>query len=71
MPRVVEGRSETLRFDVAKPLADYLSLLARTSILGVTANDVARIILTNEVQRLIDSGYHERVVPGSTMNPED
>jgi len=63
MPRQKEGEAETLRFDVAKPLADYLSLLAKNSILGVTANDVARVLLINEVQRLIDSGYHAKDVP--------
>ena len=66
MPRQKEGEVENLRFDVAKPLADYLSLLARTTILGVTANDVARVLLIQSVQQLIDTGYHAKPVPGST-----
>lgn len=63
MPKKMDGETAELRLTVPKTLAGYLSLLARDSHLGASANDIAVRLLTNEVDRLIRDGEHERKVP--------
>jgi len=63
MPKKVEGETAELRLTVPQTLAGYLSLLARDSHLGASANDIAVRLLTSEVDRLIREGEHLRKVP--------
>ena len=70
MPKNVEGETSSLRLTVSRTLAGYLSNLAKQgSHLGASSNDIAVRLLTNEVDRLIREGEHDRRIP--TREPEN
>ena len=52
-------KTELLRFRISRPLHAYLGLLARATGLGWSENEVARFILTERLQTLRGSNYHQ------------
>jgi hypothetical protein len=62
-----ENKGEPKSFQVTVPLFhyEYLTLLARRSMLGVTENDVAAHILVRELDEMFRTGYHDRHLPVS------
>ena len=67
-----EAESEDLRIRVPKALSGYRTLLARDgSILGANANDIARFLLTKEVERMFAADAHARRVPVAEAEGHD
>lgn len=52
-----------IRFTAPPKLVGYLALLARETMLGATANEVALALLTIEAERRLLSDYHKVTVP--------
>ncbi len=55
--------TKEIRFTPSPKLLGYLRLLARDTMLGATANDVAEKLLTDEAERRFLDGYHAKAVP--------
>jgi hypothetical protein len=52
-----------IQFTAPPKLVGYLTLLARDTILGSTAHEVALALLTIEAERRLLSDYHRQIVP--------
>lgn len=48
---------------VSPNLYDYLGVLARDTLLGAGANDVAEYLLTQRLEQMLDENYHQKEVP--------
>lgn len=55
--------TEDVRFTVPTLAAGYLRYLAKNTMLGATPNDVAALILTNELMRMAKEEAHKLTVP--------
>lgn len=51
-----------LKVSLPKQQHDYLTLLAKRGILGVTQPDIAAHILVRELDEMFDAGVHERKI---------
>ena len=61
----------TMRLSVSQGLHAYLSILAKTTVLGASANDVAGTILTNAAKEMREANYHEvNRVPGDEQDED-
>jgi hypothetical protein len=58
-----------IRFTAPAKLTGYLTLLARDTILGDTAHEVALALVTAEAERRLLADYHKVAVP--TAEPRD
>lgn len=63
MPKILEGETDEIKLRVPKTLIGYLSVLAKDSMMGASANDIAVHLLTKEVQRLFDGDAHSKKIP--------
>jgi len=60
----VKEETVTLRLAVSKNVYGYLRLLRRKSVLGASENDIAKYLLTKQVEQMIEQKYHlTQVVP--------
>ena len=59
----MSGSAKEIRFTPSPKLMGYLWLLARDTMLGETANDVAERLLTVEAERRFLEGYHAKTIP--------
>jgi hypothetical protein len=57
------GEPEAFQITVPKPLHEYLTWLARHSMLGRSVPDVAVQILTAAVDAMFRADYHKKDVP--------
>lgn len=58
-----KGETKPLRIAVSEKLREYLGFLSRNTILGASDNDVARYLLTQKIEEMIKSRYHETAIP--------
>lgn len=58
-----DGKTRLIRMRVSPRLFDYLSYLARHTLLGASENDVAEHVLTRRLEEMLLSGYHETKIP--------
>lgn len=58
-------QTKPIRMKVSPNLHDYLELLARETMLGANANDVATVLLSTRLQELKDAGYPQK----GSLNP--
>jgi hypothetical protein len=68
-----KNKSETKSFTVSVPirLYDYLTHLARHSVLGASESDVATYLITQQVMEMLKTGFHDLKFPGSTSPTVD
>ncbi len=59
------NKSETRTLTVSVPvrLYDYLTHLARNSVLGAAESEVASYLLTQQVMAMLQSGFHDIKIP--------
>ena len=55
--------TETFEITVPKAAHGYLKFLAKNSMLGPTLNDVAALILVNELTDMARTKFHDQVIP--------
>ena len=58
-----------IRFTAPAKLVGYLTLLARDTILGDTASEVALAFVTIEAERRLLADYHKMTVPTAPIPP--
>lgn len=58
-----KGEVETLKLAVPKPLYDYLTYLATTSMIGASENEVAKYLLTQRLEAMLSEDYHDKQIP--------
>ena len=56
-------KTEPLRIAVSARLRAYLDYLSRHTILGKSDSDVARYLLTQRLEEMIRTRYHETEIP--------
>jgi hypothetical protein len=54
-----EKKTHDLRIRVSAKLHDYLGILAETTMLGTSENDVAEYLLTQRLEQMRRENYHE------------
>jgi len=59
------NKAETRSLTVSVPLRlyDYLSHLARNSVLGASESEVASFLLTQQVMDMLKDGFHDLRIP--------
>jgi len=60
-----------IRFTAPNKLVGYLNLLARETMLGDNANDVALALLTVEAERRLMADFQDKRVPTADAPPSD
>lgn len=65
------NKAETRSLTVSVPvrLYDYLSHLARNSVLGASESEVAGFLLTQQVMGMLRDGFHDLRIPESPTPP--
>jgi hypothetical protein len=65
------NKAETRSLTVSVPirLYDYLSHLARNSVLGASESEVASFLLTQQVMGMLKDGFHDLHVPAAPPAP--
>jgi hypothetical protein len=63
MTKKLQQSTGEIRFNAPMKLVGYLELLARDTLLGASANDVALALLTVEVERRLFADYHSKTIP--------
>ena len=58
-----DGKTKLIRMRVSPRLFDYLTYLARHTLLGASENDVAEHVLTRRLEEMLFAGYHEQRIP--------
>jgi len=68
-----KNKSETKSFTVSVPirLYDYLTHLARHSVLGASESEVSSYLLTQQVMEMLKTGFHDLKVPSSSAPAVD
>ena len=57
------GETKSFQMTVPLPLYEYLEWLARHSVYGPTAKEAAVKLLTERINHMIESEYHNNRVP--------
>ncbi len=60
---MAKGPTKPIRIVVSARLQAYLGYLSRHTILGASENDVAAYILTQRLEEMLATKYHETEVP--------
>jgi hypothetical protein len=58
-----DGKTRLIRMRVSSRVFDYLTYLARHTLLGASENDVAEHVLTRRLEEMLFAGYHEQKIP--------
>jgi hypothetical protein len=69
MPKKLVGEVDDLRVSLPVTLINYLNFLAKDSVYGASANDIASHLLIEEVRRLIREDEHELKFPMLDLRP--
>jgi hypothetical protein len=61
-----KAQTRTLTISVPERLYDYLTHLARHSVLGAAEAEVASYLLTQQVMGMLQSGFHDLKFPADS-----
>jgi hypothetical protein len=66
-----DSKNPSVDFRVSPKLYEYLTFLARNTILGPKETDVARAVLTSRLEQMLREKYHEtHAIPVEPKGPD-